>query len=135
MATQQKQRGNFVAIITMFALYGMVGFVTNLAAPVGKVWMRQPGISDTMSMLGNLMNFVPYLIMGIPAGKLLTKIGYKATALWAIAIGFVGLTVLDAVLVAERVAQRNDVLYQTDLCEQFVILVAFADLRPVCQMN
>lgn len=93
METQNKQGGNLIAIITMFALYGMVGFVTNLAAPVGKVWMRQPGISDTMSMLGNLMNFIPYLIMGIPAGKLLTKIGYKATALWAIAIGFVGLSV------------------------------------------
>ena len=93
MDNQENRGGNLIAIVTMFALYGMVGFVTNLAAPVGKVWMRQPGITDTMSMLGNLMNFVPYLIMGIPAGKLLTKIGYKATALWAIAIGFVGLSV------------------------------------------
>ena len=93
--SEEKKSGSLIAIITMFALYGMVGFVTNLAAPIGKVWMMKPGIdgSTSMSMLGNLMNFIPYLIMGIPAGKMLIKVGYKATALIAIATGFVGVFV------------------------------------------
>ena len=39
------------------------------------------------------MNFLAYLFMGIPAGKLLTKIGYKKTALTGIATGFVGVLI------------------------------------------
>jgi FHS family L-fucose permease-like MFS transporter len=37
-----------------------------------------------------MMNFAAYLFMGIPAGKLLLKIGYKKTALLAIAVGLLG---------------------------------------------
>ena len=44
-------------------------------------------------MMGNMMNFAAYLFMGIPAGNLLVKIGYKKTALWALAVGIVGLFV------------------------------------------
>lgn len=43
-----------------------------------------------LGMMGNMMNFLAYLFMGIPAGKLLVKIGYKKTALAAIAVGFIG---------------------------------------------
>ena len=55
---RQEARGrkvNLIAIITMFALYGMVGFVTNLAAPLGDVWKAQPGIngSNALGMMGN----------------------------------------------------------------------------------
>jgi FHS family L-fucose permease-like MFS transporter len=46
-----------------------------------------------IGMLGNAMNFLAYLFMGIPAGKLLTKIGYKKTALAGIATGFVGVLI------------------------------------------
>lgn len=28
-------------------------------------------------MMGNMMNFLAYLFMGIPAGNMLVKIGYK----------------------------------------------------------
>jgi len=41
-------------------------------------------------MLGNFANFIAYAVMGIPGGILLQKVGYKKTALIAIAIGFVG---------------------------------------------
>lgn len=34
---QQKQNGNVIAIITMIFLFGMIAFVTNLAAPMGIV--------------------------------------------------------------------------------------------------
>ena len=89
---QTKQNGNIIAIITMIFLFGMIAFVTNLAAPIGVIWKQQPGIegSNALGMMGNMMNFLAYLFMGIPAGKLLLKIGYKKTALTAIAIGFFG---------------------------------------------
>ncbi|MDR2126189.1 MAG: MFS transporter [Prevotellaceae bacterium] len=89
--TQKKQNGNVVAIIMMIALFGMIGFVTNLAAPAGTIWKSQYAGSNFLGMLGNLMNFAAYLVMGIPAGKLLTRIGYKKTALFAIVIGFAGI--------------------------------------------
>lgn len=46
-----------------------------------------------LGMLGNFMNFFAYLFMGIPAGKMLTKIGYKKTALTGIGVGFIGVLV------------------------------------------
>lgn len=49
--------------------------------------------SNMLGMMGNMMNFLAYLFMGIPAGKLLVKIGYKKTALVAIAVGLVGVCV------------------------------------------
>jgi FHS family L-fucose permease-like MFS transporter len=89
----QKQNGNIVGIITMIFLFAMISFVTNLAAPIGVIWKNQPEFagSNFLGMLGNMMNFAAYLFMGIPAGKLLIKIGYKKTALLAIAVGFLGI--------------------------------------------
>ena len=95
MSNQQKSSGNIIAIITMMFLYAMIAFVTNLAAPIGNVWKGLPEIagSNTLGMLGNFMNFFAYLFMGIPAGKLLVKIGYKKTALLGIAVGFIGVLI------------------------------------------
>ncbi len=95
MDTQQKQSTNWVAVITMMFIYGMISFVTNLAAPMGNVWKYQPGIegSNMLGMMGNMMNFLAYLFMGIPAGKMLTKCGYKKTAMIGIATGFVGVAI------------------------------------------
>ena len=92
MSEQQQKGTNWVAVITMMFIYGMISFVTNLAAPMGNVWKYQPGIegSNMLGMMGNMMNFLAYLFMGIPAGKMLTKCGYKKTALIGIATGFVG---------------------------------------------
>ena len=87
---QTKGSGKIVAIIAMFFLFAMISFVTNLAAPIGTIWKNS---YSWAGMMGNLMNFLAYLIMGIPAGYLLVKIGYKKTALWAMAIGFIGITV------------------------------------------
>ncbi len=89
MTTQQKQ-GNLVGIITMIFLFGMISFVTNLAAPIGTIWKTT---YPSLGLLGNMMNFLAYLVMGIPAGKMLTKIGYKKTALVAIALGVLGIFV------------------------------------------
>ena len=92
MASKEKAGTNWVAVITMMFIYGMISFVTNLAAPMGKVWLLQKGIdgSNMLGMMGNMMNFAAYLFMGIPAGKMLAKKGYKFTAMAGIATGFVG---------------------------------------------
>jgi|SRR5574344_931015 MFS transporter, FHS family, L-fucose permease len=95
MATQEQKGTNWVAVITMMFIYGMISFVTNLAAPMGKVWLLQKGIdgSNMLGMMGNMMNFGAYLFMGIPAGKMLLKCGYKKTAMIGIATGFVGVAI------------------------------------------
>lgn len=88
--TQQKQNGKLIAIITMIFLFGMISFVTNLAAPMGIVLKNQFSVSNALGMLGNFGNFIAYAVMGIPSGILLQKVGYKKTALIAVAIGFIG---------------------------------------------
>ena len=85
-----------ITIVAMMFLYAMISFITNLAAPVGKIWgssFENPAQAEVMGILGNLFNFLAYLIMGIPAGNFLAKFGYKKTALTAIALGFVGIGV------------------------------------------
>ena len=86
---------NWVAVFTMIFLFGMISFVTNLAAPIGVIWKQAPGIegSNVWGMMGNMMNFLAYLFMGIPAGKLITKVGYKKTTLIGVAVGFCGVLV------------------------------------------
>ena len=80
MSQTNKNQKNLVAIITMFFIFAMISFVTNMAAPFGNIW----GMSyNWAGMAGNLMNFTAYLIMGIPAGNMLIKYGDKKTALIA----------------------------------------------------
>ena len=95
MSEQQQKGTNWVAVITMMFIYGMISFVTNLAAPMGNVWKYQPGIdgSNMLGMMGNMMNFLAYVFMGIPAGRMLTNCGYKKTAMIGIATGFVGVLI------------------------------------------
>lgn len=90
MTTEPQKKNYFLPIIMMIALFAMIAFVTNLAAPIGVIWKNKFQDSNMLGMLGNMMNFAAYLFMGIPAGKLLSKIGYKKTALIAIIIGLLG---------------------------------------------
>lgn len=87
MAQQKKQ---WVAIVMMYFLFAMIAFVTNLCSPMAVIVKNQFGASNFAAQLGNSANFIAYLVMGIPSGMLLKKIGYKKTALLAIAIGIVG---------------------------------------------
>ncbi len=68
----------------------MISFVTNLAAPMGIVLKNQFSVSNALGMLGNFGNFIAYAVMGIPSGILLQRVGYKKTALIAVAVGFIG---------------------------------------------
>ncbi len=86
--TQKKT--NVVAIVTMCFIFAMISFVTNMAAPFGTIWKNQ---YEWAGMMGNMMNFAAYLFMGIPAGKMLVKFGYKKTTLAALATGFIGIVI------------------------------------------
>ena len=85
-----KKNGNIVAIVTMCFIFAMISFVTNMAVPFGNIWKSQ---YEWASMMGNMMNFAAYLFMGIPAGKMLVKVGYKKTTLIALATGFIGIVI------------------------------------------
>ena len=61
-----------------------------MAAPFGNIWK---GNYSWAGMMGNMMNFAAYLFMGIPAGKMLIKVGYKKTTLIALAVGFIGMVI------------------------------------------
>ncbi len=91
--TTDQNKNRIVPIIMMIALFGMISFVTNLAAPMGQVLKEQFGVSNFLGLLGNAANFIAYAVMGIPGGMLLQRVGYKKTALIAIAVGFVGVFV------------------------------------------
>jgi len=90
-----KNKTNWIAVITMIFIFGMISFVTNLAAPIGVIWKQAPGIdgSNFWGMMGNMMNFLAYAFMGIPAGKLITNYGYKRTTLIGVAVGFFGVLI------------------------------------------
>ncbi|MFR9591737.1 MAG: MFS transporter [Rikenellaceae bacterium] len=87
------KQNNLLPIIMMFALFAMVSFVTGLSSPMGVIVKNQPGIQNWMSQLGNFATFLAYLFMGLPAGMILKRKGYKFTALCAIAVGIVGVGV------------------------------------------
>ena len=90
MSNQKKQWG---AIIIMIALFAMIAFVTNLCTPMATIIKNQGEISNVLAQIGNYGNFVAYLVMGIPAGMLIAKYGYKKTALIGLMVGIVGILI------------------------------------------
>ena len=90
MSNQKKQWG---AIIVMIALFAMIAFVTNLCTPMATIIKNQGPISNVLAQIGNYGNFVAYLVMGLPAGMLISKFGYKKTALIGLAVGATGILI------------------------------------------
>ena len=91
--TETKKQNYTPAIIVMFAFFFMIAFVTNLAGSMGVVVTNQFGASKALSQLGTLANFIAYACMGIPAGIILRRKGYKFTALAAVIVGFIGVAI------------------------------------------
>ncbi len=85
-----QKKSNVLAIGIMFFLFAMISFVTGLQNPMGLIVKAQFGASNAMSQLGNLANFIAYAFLGLPAGFILKKYGYKKTSLAAVAVGFIG---------------------------------------------
>ena len=113
---------NLVAIITMCFIFAMISFVTNMAAPFGNIWKGQ---YSWAGMMGNMMNFAAYLFMGIPAGKMLLKVGYNKTTLIALATGFVGIVIQ---WLSSRAFMGNAAIY-------VYLLGAFICGFCVCMLN
>ncbi len=115
------KKGNLIPIVMMILLFGMISFVTNLAAPMGVVVKEQFQASNFLGMLGNFANFLAYAFMGIPGGKLLEKVGYKKTALLAVVVGFVGV----------------GIQFMSGIAESFVVylLGAFVAGFSMCLLN
>ncbi len=90
MSNQKKQWG---AIVVMIALFAMIAFVTNLCSPMAIIVKNDFGASNVLAQIGNYGNFIAYLVMGIPAGMIIAKIGYKKTALLGLVIGIIGILV------------------------------------------
>lgn len=90
MTKQSSSSLRIIAIIAMMFLFAMISFVTNMAAPFGTIWKFQ---YDWAGMMGNMMNFAAYLFMGIPAGIMISKIGYKKTALVGLVLGLAGICI------------------------------------------
>jgi FHS family L-fucose permease-like MFS transporter len=126
--TQNKTKGSLIAIVTMMFLYAMISFVTNLAAPIGVVMKNDPevGGSNFLAMMGNFMNFLAYLFMGIPAGKMLTRVGYKKTAMIGVATGLVGVLVQFVSGIEALEGYSDNVIY---------LLGAFISGMSVCMLN
>ncbi len=93
MSTKQKKGSNVIPIIVMIALFAMIAFVTNLCSPMAVIVKNDFGASNVLAQIGNYGNFIAYLVMGIPAGMLISKLGYKKTALIGLFIGIVGILV------------------------------------------
>ena len=120
----KQKNGNLLAIIVMILLFGMISFVTNLASPMGDVLKNQFGVPNWMGTLGVFANFIAYAVMGIPAGNLLQKRGYKFTALTAVAVGFTGVGV-----------QTIAGLLSGDLAFGIYLLGAFIAGFSMCMLN
>ena len=117
-----KKNSNLVAIITMCFIFAMISFVTNMAAPFGNIWK---GSYEWAGMMGNMMNFAAYLFMGVPAGRLLIKIGYKKTTLAALAVGFIGICI-------QWLSSRS---FLADAAIYVYLLGAFVCGFCVCMLN
>ena len=81
---------NILPLVVMYLLFFMIAFVTNLCNPMAVIVKNNFAMSNFAAQLGNAANFIAYAVMGIPAGMLLKRIGYRKTALVAILVGFMG---------------------------------------------
>ncbi len=130
--TQTKNNGTTIAIIAMMFLFAMISFVTNMAAPFGTIWKTH---YEWAGMMGNMMNFAAYLFMGIPAGMMITKIGYKRTALVALALGFIGICVqyLSSTLSAEAISTYVMYLLGAFICG-FCVCILNTVVNPMLNL-
>lgn len=86
-------RGRSLTIAVMFGMVFMVGFVTMFTGSIGTVVKSQFGASNAMAQLGTAVTFMSYFFMGIPAGVILKRKGYRFTSLLAVSVGFAGVAI------------------------------------------
>ena len=117
---------NTLPIIMMIALFFMIAFVTGLQNPFGVIAKSQFNASNLMSQLGNFANFIAYACMGIPAGLVLQRKGYKITSLIAVSVGLLG------VIVMYLAGFMGSATYAIYLCGAFISGFSMCILNTVC---
>ena len=110
----------------MIALFFMIAFVTGLQNPFGVIAKSQFNASNLMSQLGNFANFIAYACMGIPAGLILQRKGYKITSLIAVSVGLLG------VVVMYLAGFMGSATYAIYLCGAFISGFSMCILNTVC---
>ena len=110
----------------MIALFFMIAFVTGLQNPFGVIAKSQFNASNLMSQLGNFANFIAYACMGIPAGLILQRKGYKITSLIAVLVGLLG------VVVMYLAGFMGSATYAIYLCGAFISGFSMCILNTVC---
>ena len=120
------KKNNILPIIMMIALFFMIAFVTGLQNPFGVIAKSQFNASNLMSQLGNFANFIAYACMGIPAGLILQRKGYKTTSLIAVSVGLLGVVVM---YLASFMGSATYAIY---LCGAFISGFSMCILNTVC---
>ena len=120
------KKSNILPIIMMIALFFMIAFVTGLQNPFGVIAKSQFNASNLMSQLGNFANFIAYACMGIPAGLILQRKGYKITSLIAVLVGLLG------VVVMYLAGFMGSATYAIYLCGAFISGFSMCILNTVC---
>ena len=103
-----KIRKYLPAIIISYVLFFMIAFVTGLQNPLGVIVKSQYGVSMGVAQLGNFANFIAYAFMGLPAGLMLKKYGYKFSLLVAVTVGIIG---IGLIVVNTLIGTLTGVLY------------------------
>ena len=71
-----KNKINWVAVLTMMFLFGMIAFVTNLAAPIGVIWKQAPGVEGS-----NFWGMMGVMVLAVAIAFVVTYfLGKKQTA-------------------------------------------------------
>ncbi len=125
--TTAKKPNYTLPIIVMFFLFAMISFVTGFQNPFGVILKEQLGLSALQSQLGNAANFIAYAFMGLPAGMILQKKGYKFSAIAAVLVGLVGVVLM----FISSMLEGNDTIFTVYLGGAFVAGFSMCMLNTV----
>lgn len=125
--TTAKKPNYTLPIIVMFFLFAMISFVTGFQNPFGVILKEQLGLSALQSQLGNAANFIAYAFMGLPAGMILQKKGYKFSAIAAVLVGLVGVILM----FLSSMLEGNDSIFTVYLIGAFVAGFSMCMLNTV----
>ena len=122
----QEKKNYTLPIVVMFFLFAMISFVTGFQNPFGVILKEQLSLSNFQSQLGNAANFIAYAFMGLPAGMILQKKGYRSSAILAVLVGLVGV-----VLMFLSSYLENESIFGVYLCGAFVAGFSMCMLNTV----
>lgn len=125
--TSAKKPNYTLPIIVMFFLFAMISFVTGFQNPFGVILKEQLGLSALQSQLGNAANFIAYAFMGLPAGMILQKKGYKFSAIAAVLVGLIGVVLM----FFSSMLDGNDTIFTVYLIGAFVAGFSMCMLNTV----